>query len=246
MNGNNNEKEINYADSLRKLSEGPITFEESEIENEQSKLSVINNISRESQKRRNKNEEPKVWDNLYPILYDEQVIIHAYSLIRNNKGSTTPGVSGESIDGFSMYQVRKIAECLKNHTYKPQPVLQVLIPKPGKSEKRPLGIPEFTDRIVAEMIRQILEAIYEPEFEKVQSNHGFRPKKSTHTALNKIAYQLQGLDYTIEGDIKGAYPSLDHIILLNLLKKRIKCKALLRLIWHFLKAGIFDTELQQY
>ena len=239
-------KEINYAAELIKLSEGTVTLQESIEQQKRSKLSVIQNINRECSKRANNSQIPKIWDNLYPILYDEQVIIQAYSNIRKNKGSTTPGISGTSIDGFSVKEIQNISTKLKEHKFKPRAVLQILIPKPGKTEKRPLGIPEFEDRIVAEMIRMILEAIYEPDFQLINLNHGFRPERSVHTALEKITYQIQGLDYTIEGDIKGAYPSLDHDIVMSLLRKKIKCKTFLNLVWDFLKAKIFDLESYQF
>lgn len=190
---------------------------------------------------------PKI-DNIINIISDVEVLKLAYSKIRTNKGATTnpPYQKTETIDGISNKRFNYISAEVKNGTYDPLPVSQIMIPKPGKVEKRPLGIPHFNDKIVQEAIRLVLNAIYDPIFEITNYNHGFRPNKSTHTAVHHILYKIQGLNTAIEGDIKGAYPNINYNTLLKILSKRISDKKLLKLIWKYLNAGLFNTETKSY
>jgi retron-type reverse transcriptase len=95
--------------------------------------------------------------------------------------------------------------------------------------------------IIGEALRMVLHSIYEPHFEHLNANFGFRPQCSLHNCLKNIQYKIQGKQFAIEGDVKAAYPSLDHQILMNLLRKRIIDRRFLQLIHRLLKAGIFDT-----
>ena len=106
----------------------------------------------------------------------------AYQKIAPNKGAMTPGVDGETFDGFSPERVRSIIERLAAGTYRTQPVRRVYIPK-ANGKKRPLGVPTTEDRLVQEVVRMLLEEIYEPLF--LQRSHGFRPRRYCHTALEQ-------------------------------------------------------------
>jgi len=152
------------------------------------------------------------------------VLLTAYTKLYPNKGATTPSYKAQpntnpTSDSFSIKQLKELRISLMNKTWKPIPVKQIWIPKPGKKTMRPIGLNDFNDKIVSETIRMVLHAIYEPEFETHNVNFGFRPGYSTHSCFKNLQTKIQGLPNAIEGDIKGAYPSLNHKILMKLLKK---------------------------
>lgn len=131
----------------------------------------------------------------------------------------TFGIDGKTIDGFNINLINKVIAKLKDEAYYPKPSRKVYIPK--KSGKlRPLGIPSFEDKLVQEVLRMILEAIYEPMFK--ESSHGFRPERSCHTALVQVKQKGSGITWVIEGDIKSFFDNIDHEIMLNILKKKLK------------------------
>jgi group II intron reverse transcriptase/maturase len=103
---------------------------------------------------------------------------------------------------------------------------------------RPLGLPTFTDKLVQEVMRMILEAVYEPIF--LPCSHGFRPKRSCHTALVEIKKSFTGVKWFIEGDIKGCFDNIDHHILVGLVNRKIKDAKFIQLLWKFLKAGYLE------
>lgn len=181
-----------------------------------------------------------VFDDLYNLLQNEDLLFEALGRIKNNKGITTAGTDGETIDGLSKETITKIILDLKNNTYQFKPVLRVYIPKPGKKEKRPLGIPTLRDKILQSAIRIILEAIYEPLFITTNCNYGFRPGLGCHHAITKIKYHCQAKTVTIEGDILGAFNNVKFNILINILKKKIKDNKFLNLILKLLQSGIMD------
>nr|YP_009514393.1 hypothetical protein [Caulerpa lentillifera]AXG75899.1 hypothetical protein [Caulerpa lentillifera]QKS32276.1 hypothetical protein [Caulerpa lentillifera] len=186
-----------------------------------------------------------VYSNIYRIIYHPYILITAYSNIVKNKGSLTPGVDKRTFDRFSLKQIESLHLQLKNKTYTPQPVRRVWIPKPGKpfpEIKRPLAIPTINDKIVQEATRMILNIIYEPIFNTLNTNFGFRPGKSPQSAINHLKYNINGYNYAIEGDIKGAYDNIDQNKLLFIISRTIKDKHLIKLIEKMLKAGIIDEE----
>lgn len=134
---------------------------------------------------------------------------------------------------------------IKDGSYLPSPVSQIMIPKPGKKKVRPLGIPAYDDKLISEAMRMILNAIYDPIFEKVNVSHGFRPNRSTHSAVNKIQYKTQGQTLTINGDLDAAYQSVNHEILISILEERIHDKKFLDLVWKFCRAGLYNFNTQK-
>ena len=149
----------------------------------------------------------------------------------------TAGADGSTLDGMSTNRIKQIICSLKDESYQPTPSRRAYIPKKD-GKKRPLGIPSANDKLVQEVVRMILEAIYEGSFD--DNSHGFRPKRSCHTALVSIQKSFTGVKWFIEGDIKGFYDNIDHDVLLNILKERIADERFLRLIRKFLNAGYME------
>jgi retron-type reverse transcriptase len=187
---------------------------------------------------------------IHYLLHDPFTFVNAYTKISKNKGALTEGYDDDNImEYFGLTQAKKIAKQIKKGTYKFKPVKRTWVPKPGKSSKRPIDVPTQSNRIVQEAIRGILEAIYEPVFieqgektKNLSNNYGFRPKHSTWTALDKLNKHSKKCTLVIEGDVESAYNNVDHDILINILKERIKDKKFLSLIKDMLKSGIMNDQ----
>ena len=194
---------------------------------------VLNSLSDKS-----KNPEYR-FQRLYRNLYNPDFYLLAYKNIYANGGSMTPGVNGITIDGMSSQRIAKLKESLKDRSYQPNPARRTYIAKKNNpAKKRPLGIPSGDDKLVQEVIRMLLESIYEPNFS--DASHGFRPQKSCHTALTKIQKTFTGAKWFVEGDIKACFDSFDHHVLIDILRKRIDDEAFISLMWKFLKAGYME------
>lgn len=174
---------------------------------------------------------------LYRNLYNPDFFLLAYNNLSKNDGALTMGVDQRSIDGFSMEEVEQLIEVLKNKRYQPYPSKRVYIPKKN-GKKRPLGIPSFCDKLVQEVIRMILEAIYEPKFSN--SSHAYRKNKSCHSALLEIKRTFTGSKWFIEGDIRGFFDNIEHHTLVEILRRKIADENFIELIWKFLRAGYLD------
>lgn len=177
------------------------------------------------------------YERIYRILFNEEMFMLAYERIKSKPGNMTPGTDGLTIDGMTIDRIGKLIESLKNESYSPQPAKRVYIPKKN-GKKRPLGIPTIEDKLVQEVTRMILEAIYEGHFES--TSHGFRPFKSCHTALISIKKTFTGMRWFIEGDIKGFFDNIHHATLIDILRMRIADERFIRLIWKFLRAGYLE------
>ena len=177
------------------------------------------------------------FERLYRILFNEELFYVAYQKIASNGGSTTKGSDGRSIDEMSLARIETLIASLKDESYQPHPSRRVHIPKKN-GKTRPLGIPAFEDKLVQEVVRMILEAIYEGHFET--TSHGFRPKRSCHTALLHIQKTFSGAKWFIEGDIKGFFDNIDHDVLVGILRERISDDRFIRLIRKSLKAGYVE------
>lgn len=161
----------------------------------------------------------------------------AYANIYANKGGMTKGVEEPTIDGYSEERAANLRELLKENRYVPMPVRRAYIPKPN-GKQRPLGMPTANDKQVQEVWRMILENIYEPVFK--ESSHGFRPKRSCHTALDHIARTWSGTKWFIEFDIEGFFDNINHKIIMELLEKKIDDTRFLNVIRKMLKAGYME------
>jgi group II intron reverse transcriptase/maturase len=180
-----------------------------------------------------------VFDRLYRNLFNPDFYLLAYNNIYDKEGNLTEGTDQTTIDGFNMRLIEKLIEEMRTETYRPKAVRRVYIPK--KSGKlRPLGVPTFRDKLVQEVVRLILQAIYEPIF--FDSSHGFRPERSCHTALVQIKTTCKGTNWVIEGDIKGFFDNISFEKLLEILSRRISDGRFLNLIHLFLKAGYMENK----
>ena len=178
-----------------------------------------------------------VFTRLYRYLLREDIYLIAYQKLYSNKGALTPGSDSDTADGFSKEYVSELITELQNGTYKPKPVRREYIQK-ANGKMRPLGIPSFRDKLLQEAVRSILEAIYEPIF--LDQSHGFRPKRSCHTALEQIKTNFRSVKWFIEGDIKGCFDNIDHKTLISTLEVKIKDSKFVNIIRSFLKAGYIE------
>lgn len=178
------------------------------------------------------------FERLYRILYNKDMYLLAYQNIYAHEGNMTKGTDGETIDGMSLKRIYDLITLIRDESYQPKPSRRTYIKKKDGKRKRPLGIPAFIDKLVQEVIRMILEAIYEGSFENC--SHGFRPRRSCHTALDQIQTRFTGVKWFIEGDIKGFFDNIHHDVLIGILKERIADERFIRLIRKFLNAGYIE------
>lgn len=174
---------------------------------------------------------------LYRLLFKRDLYIVAYERIKSNAGNMTKGSDGTTIDGFSIDAIDRIIKSLRDESFKFKGARRVEIPK-ANGKVRQLGIAPPRDKIVQEVMRIVLEAIYEPTFHDL--SHGFRPDRGCHTALKVVRTDWSGVNWIIEGDIKGFFDDIDHSTLIRLLRKRIDDERFLNLILKALKAGYFE------
>src|SRR5246127_2284402 len=135
---------------------------------------------------------------LYRQMFNRDLYLLAYGNIYSNKGAMTPGASEETADGMSEDKIDQIIELMRHERYRFSPARRVYIPK-RNGKLRPLGLPTWSDKLVGEVVRLILEAIYEPVFH--ESSHGFRAGKGCHTALREMQRTWTGTVWFIEGDV---------------------------------------------
>jgi len=208
-----------------------------------------------------KNNQSKDWINkdIYRLMFDRNLYMIAYNKIKSKPGNMTPGTqtrtqknigrkqekdkteedanyeiaSGTTLDGMSEEVIDTIIKELKDERFQFKPVRRVDIPKPN-GKTRPLGVPSPRDKLVQEVMRMLLEAIFEPRF-SIQS-HGFRPNRGTHTCLKEVR-NWQSIDWFIEADIKGCFDNIDHQILATILSKKIQDQRFLSLYWKAARAG---------
>ena len=173
-------------------------------------------------------------DDVYRQLYNPDMYLRAYAKLYRNDGAMTPGTTGETVDGMSLDKIDRVIEALRFERWKWPPSRRVYLDKP-QGGKRPLGMPDWSPKVVQDVIRSILEAYYEPQFSR--HSHGFRPKKGCHTALIDVHETWKGTKWFIEGDIKGCFENIEHHTLMHILRENIRDNRFLRLIEGALKAG---------
>ena len=174
---------------------------------------------------------------LYRQMFNKDLYLLAYGNIYSNKGAMTPGASAETADGMSEEKIDQIIGLMRHERYRFSPARRVYIPKKN-GKLRPLGLPSWSDKLVGEVVRLLLEAYYEPGFSDL--SHGFRKGRGCHTALRKIHDTWTGTTWFIEGDISDCFGSLSHEILLGILAEKIHDQRFLRLIRNMLKAGYLE------
>jgi RNA-directed DNA polymerase len=188
------------------------------------------------------------FDDLFNLVVDPAFMVTAWHRVRENKGSRTAGIdkrtarsveeSAGGVEGF----LEDLRAQLKARRFRPLPVRQRKIPKPGGSGKlRKLGIPTVADRVVQACLKQVLEPILEVEFSP--TSHGFRPGHRVQDAVEDIRYYAQrGYEWVFETDIAACFDEIDHVALMDRLRKRVGDKKVLALVKAFLKAGLLDED----
>jgi len=176
-------------------------------------------------------------EELYRQLFNPHLFLMAYGRLYSNHGAMTPGADGETVDGMSLARIGRVIDALRHERYRFQPAKRVYIPKKN-GKLRPLGLPSWSDKLVGEVIRLLLEAYYEPRFSG--RSHGFRSGRGCHTALSEVAAKWTGTAWFIEGDISDCFGSLDHSVMLAILAENIHDNRFLRLIRQMLQAGYLE------
>jgi len=177
-------------------------------------------------------------ERVYRLLFNRDLYIRAYGRIYKNDGAMTKGTTDETVDGMSLRKIDAMIGELRQERYRWSPVRRVMIPE-ANGKLRPLGIPTWTDKLLQEVIRSVLEAFYEPQFSP--TSHGFRPDKGCHTALAEVQSTWTGTKWFVEGDIKGCFDNIDHAVLLSILREKIHDGRFISLIEGLLKAGYLEN-----
>ena len=176
-------------------------------------------------------------EGIYRQLFNPQLYLLAYGRIYSNKGAMTPGPDAETADGMTMGKIERIIDAVRHERYRFRPVRRRYIPKKD-GKQRPLGLPPWSDKLLGEVVRLLLEAYYEPQFS--DHSHGYRPGRGCHTALREVARTWTGTSWFIEGDISQCFDRLDSRVMLETLGEKIHDNRLLRLIGQMLAAGYLE------
>jgi group II intron reverse transcriptase/maturase len=177
-------------------------------------------------------------ERLYRCLFNPELYLIAYGKIYRNDGAMTPGITAETVDGMRLDKIQAIIDALRSERYRWSPTRRVYIEKKGTTKKRPLGLNTWSDKLLQEVIRLLLEAYYEPQFS--DHSHGFRPGRGCHTALQSIYPGWHGTTWFVEGDVTDCFGSLDHSIMRSILAEKIHDGRFLRLIDALLQAGYLE------
>jgi RNA-directed DNA polymerase len=190
------------------------------------------------------------FDDLFNLVHDPATLIVAWDRVATNRGANTAGSDGWTITRIeaevgSTVFLDDLRALVKSGEFRPQPVRERKIPKPGGSGKvRRLGIPTVADRVVQAALKLVLEPIFEADF--VPVSYGFRPERRAHDAIAEIhLFGTKGYRWVLDADIEACFDSIDHAALMERVRLRVKDKRVLRLVKAFLKAGIL-TELGDF
>ena len=175
---------------------------------------------------------------IFNLMKNLDLWVAAYKKLSPSPGSMTKGVMGSTIDGTSLKTLKALRDAVITSKYTFGKIRRVKRQKPN-GKKRPLGIPELQDRIVQEVMRNILEAIYEPVFR--ETSHGFRPGRSQHTCLRYIRRTFRGINWIIEGDITKSLDRIPHEVIIRLLRRRIGDERFINTITKGLKSNVLLT-----
>lgn len=195
-----------------------------------------------------KNDQSKRFDRLLRLITERSWLTEAARIVLASKGAKTPGIDG--LDKYDMerdldIRLEALRIELRNGTYRPQPVKRIYIPKPN-GKLRPLGIPTLTDRIVQRAMLMAMEPIWESDFHAL--SYGFRPERSVHHAIRTVKLQLQDGTVTrgrwvIEGDLASYFDTVHHKLLMKCVRKRVRDKRFIDLLWRLLRAGHIERDL---
>jgi len=186
---------------------------------------------------RSRGEKGQPVERLYRMLFNQNLYLRAYAKLYHNRGAMTPGATTETVDEMSLKKIDSIIEAIRYERYQWTPVRRTYIRK-ANGKLRPLGLPTWSDKLLQEVIRSILEAYYEPQFSL--HSHGFRPQKGCHTALLEVQHTWTGIKWIIEGDISSYFDNIDHTVLLEILREKINDNRFIRLIQGLLKSGYLE------
>jgi group II intron reverse transcriptase/maturase len=173
-------------------------------------------------------------EDVYRQLFNPELYLEAYARIYRNDGAMTKGVTQETVDGMSVAKIEGIIDLVRHERFRWTPVRRTYIPK-SNGKMRPLGIPTWSDKLLQEVMRRLLDAYYEPQFSDL--SHGFRPGRGCHTALDRIYKTWKGVKWFIEGDIKGCFDNISHKVLLSILREKIHDGRFIELARGALQAG---------
>lgn len=212
--------------------------------------------------------------NLMRIITEKDVLLQAMGNINTKSGALTPGtkLDPRTADESSLELISEISETLKNGTFRFKPIRRIYMDKSGKNpvsteqketlnklhkqgkvtmdqikqiKARPIGISSFPDKVVQEAMRMALNAIYEPEFARTNTNFGFRPGLGCQDAISELKKGAKSMDYAIEGDIKGAFDNVNHELMIQILEKKINDQKFLKLVRNGLKCGVIYMDFRQ-
>ncbi len=176
-------------------------------------------------------------EDIYRQLYNPTLYLMAYARLYSNEGAMTRGTTSETVDGMALRKIERLIDDLRHERFRWTPVRRTYILKKN-GKLRPLGIPTWTDKVLQEAIRLILEAYYEPQFSP--HSHGFRPDRGCHTALREMEQTWTGTKWYVEGDIAQCFDRLDHQVLIGILREKLHDNRFLRLIGQLLEAGYLE------
>jgi RNA-directed DNA polymerase len=186
------------------------------------------------------------FDDLFNLVYDPAVLVVAWARVRGNRGKRSAGVDGIRPDAiFSAEEefLPRLREDLKARQFAPMPVRERMIPKPGSSKRRRLGIPTVRDRTVQAALKLVLEPIFEADFKPC--SYGFRPRRRAHDAIAEIhQFASRSYEWVLEGDIEACFDMIDHTALMDRVRRRVGDKRVLGLVKAFLRAGILSEDGQ--
>ena len=175
-------------------------------------------------------------ERVYRLLFNRELYLRAYARLYPNKGAMTKGTTDETVDGMSLKKIDKLIDDVRYERHQWTPVRRTYVPK-RNGKKRPLGIPSWSDKLLQEVMRSILEAYFEPQFS--EHSHGFRPNRGCHTALSEIQI-WKGTRWFIEGDIAKYFETINHDVLITILSEHIQDGRFLRLLRELLEAGYLE------
>jgi group II intron reverse transcriptase/maturase len=176
-------------------------------------------------------------DEIYRQLFNPQLYLLAYGRIYSNDGAMTPGATRETVDGMSRDRIDRIIDAVRHERYRFSPARRVYIPK-RNGKRRPLGMPTWSDKLLGEVMRLLLDAYYEPTFS--DRSHGFRSGRGCHTALTEVANTWTGTTWFVEGDVADCFGRLDHDVMITILGEKIHDNRFLRLMRNMLQAGYLE------